>query len=965
MPARAATAVNTPDELPDLKRIIWIGPGLLFLASGGCTLDWQASTTRIQTWALPDHAIVFPSTTFEPENEVFSDGERLIRLSAAVNEVVAFQLALRSERAGSVWGISLDDLRQGDALIPAERVTLFRQLRVETNDYPTWYLRLTPYLRELRAFPDILVPLHAPQGALPILLLPGQTEAVWADIHVPPGTSPGLYRSKMHVVTSTGSAQVLDLTLEVAPFALPATRHLATLVGIDTGQVLRHHLEVDGKPYAPPRLGFEDPAYPRATAILDAAVQLLHRHRCDPILRDVQPRRQVNPLGELELDWSDYDRLVAGLLDGTIFEDRTPVSAWPMPITHREPSPEAYGGAGTASYERMLVEYMRQCVLHFLERGPIEHHFVWLPTAWSARGDCYLQFDRLGRLLRLADTRLKAVCTLPPHSMNPYGCRQDSFRDVSAFAAIWAPPASLADRMELGQQREAGRETWLNPDRPPFAGSRSILAPATHMRSLAWQAYRFGCTGLLLDAVNDWTEDGRPQVADSERCLIWPGKPYGLEAPVPSIRLKRLRRGLQDYEYLWLLERNRRPAIAAVIAEDLFPFGGTGCYGEHFLDGRPNGWVSDPGAWGLALRLMARELSLAIADAGTAGPGDEGVQFRQHVEWARLAKAVRNVRIEPDGLRVKSGQELAGGPVTIEATVSVFNETPQPVEGRLVLAEAPEGWSGPESGVELERLNPARRTRRAMPIRADSVIPNVDGLVPVRLALQWGEEESRADGRLCLVISQRLARPIVVDGRLDDWPLGAGNVAGDFVLVGALDVPKQGRVSPDRPSQRTNVFVTHDAEALYLGFYCEDDRLAERRVAWDNHVRYDELWPTGDDLVEVLLDPTGRAVDPGALLHIVVKANGAVLTERGLGCLSDVAPHGDWPANVLAAVDDRSHPDRWTVEIRIPLAALDSRAEILGVNFARFLPRLGEYSSWSAARRHLYSPVTLGNLHLP
>ncbi len=931
----------------------------------GCTLDWQGSAARVQTWALPDHAILFPDATLEPENEIFSDGERIIRLSAAVNEVVAFQVALRGDGSASIWGISVDDLRQGEETIPAERVSLFRQLPIAANDYPTWYLRLTPHLREPREFPDILVPLYAPQGVLPIDLQPGRTEAVWADIHVPPGAKPGLYRSQVHVVMSSGPPQALNLVLEVEPFALPAARHLASLVGLDTGQILRHHLEVDGRPYAPTRLSFDDPAYARAAAVLDAAVQVLHLHRCDPILSDVQPRRQVSALGELELDWADYERLVAGLLDGTIFEDRTPVTAWPMPITHHEPPPEAYGGASSAGYERMLVEYLRQCVLRFLERGWLDRQFVWLPTAWSAQGDCYSQFERLGRLLRLSDTRLRAVCTLPPQPMGPYGCRQDSFRDVSEFAAIWAPPVSLTDPVELAQQRTAGRATWLNPDRPPFAGSRSVLAPATHMRSLPWQAYRFGCAGLLLDAINAWPEDGVPRVAGSEQCLIWPGKAYGLNSPVPSARLKRLRRGLQDYEYLWLLERNRRPAIAAVIAEDLFPFGGTGCYGEHFLDGRPNGWVANPGAWALARRLMARELTLAIADTDTAPRGDEGTQFRQQIEWARLARAVRNVRLEPEGLRIPSGQALVGGPVTVEAAVSVFNETPQAVEGRLTLAEAPEGWAGPEPGLALERLNPARRTRRVMPLKAASITPNMEGLVPLRLGVEWGEEAVYADGRLCLVISQPLAKPIVVDGRLDEWPLGAGNVAGDFVLVGALDVPKEGRASADRPSQRTSVFVTHDAEALYLGFYCADDRLAERQVTWDNRVRYDELWPTGDDLVEVVLDPTGRAAGPGSLLHVVVKANGAVLTERGVACLADVAPHAHWPAGVVAAVDDRSHPDRWTVEIRIPLSALDSPEAMMGVNFARFMPRLGEYSSWSGARRHLYSPVTLGNLYLP
>ena len=72
-----------------------------------------------------------------------------------------------------------------------------------------------------------------------------------------------------------------------------------------------------------------------------------------------------------------------------------------------------------------------------------------------------------------------------------------------------------------------------------------------------------------MSKINDWSDEGVVDATDSERALIWPGKPYGLDRPIPSIRLKRLRRGFQDYEYLWLLEQNRRPGIARLVATDL------------------------------------------------------------------------------------------------------------------------------------------------------------------------------------------------------------------------------------------------------------------------------------------------------------------------------------------------------------------------------------------------------------
>lgn len=940
-----------------------------FLLVVGCQrpVGTWLGATRLEVWAVPEGATVFPDAAKEPENEVFSAGERRIRLAGAVNEVVAFQVVVRSSQPASITQVALDDLRAGGQVIPADRSAMFRQARVLVTDYPAWFLRLTPYLREPRRYPDVLVPLAAPRGGLPIELRPNEAEAVWVEIRIPPGTPAGRYASRLKVWEQTGAA-VLDVVLEVWPFALPLTRHLAVVAGLDAAGLLNHHLEVGGKPYEPGQLSFDDPLYPKATAVLDAAVKLLHDHRCAPVLSDVQPRRQAGPAGSLELDWGDYDRLASALIDGSAFEDRSTAAAWPMPIGDRRPPPEVYGGWGSASYERMLVQYLRQCADHFARHGWLDHHFVWIPVDGTTPAQRYAQFERLGRLIRSADARLKAVCTLPPQAMSAWGEREDGFRDVSALVGIWAPSAGAADPAELARQRAAGRRTWLKPDRPPFAGSLAICAPPDHARSLAWQAYRLGCDGLLLEAANAWPAAGTAD-ASGENCLIWPGRPFGLAGPVPSIRLKRLMRGIQDFEYLWLLERNNRPAIARRIAGDMVPFGGLTSCGDHFLDGRAGSWVSDPGCWSLARRLMAAEIASAMETPDTRPASDEAAEverFERQIEWARFTDAARRVRIAIEGVRVKDVPNVAGRPATLEATVTVLNATPPAVSGRLALAGAPADWLLRDAGEPIADLGPYHGLRRVLRIEAGGLLPNVEGVLPIRVSCErGGSTPDVGDGRIALLTSQKLLNPLKVDGKLEDWPLGAGNVAGDFVLVGASDVPKQGRPSPDRPSQQTTAFVACDDEFLYVAFFCKDDHLAERQIARDNFVHYDELWPTGDDLVEVVLDPSAGAAGPGDLLHIVVKSNGAVVCERGVPALARVAPCADWPAKVIAAVDDRSHADRWTTEIRIPRAALGKHPEVFGINFGRYLPRLGEYSSWSAARRYLYSPASLGNIRLP
>ena len=464
---------------------------ILVLALTGCGGGQVVRQTGpVHIWAAPESVVIFPKTPIERENEVYSEADGLIRLAGAVNESVAFQLVFSADRApGTIQSITLTDLRQGSAAIPADHVRLYRELWVPVEDYPTWYLRLASDLRVSKEFPDPLVPLTAPRGALPIPVERDRCEVVWAEIEIPPGTDEGVYRGQVRIASGSGRSETtIDLALTVWPFALPQARHLAVITGIEMVRILKHHLAVNGKPYAPTRLSLDDPAYQRATDILDETVRLLHDHRCSPVLSDVRPIPRNMADGSLELDWSDYDRLVGSMLDGTAFENRLPVAFWPMPLDHQHPRPESYGGWGSAQYEEAVRDYLRQCVEHFAEHGWLDQHYVWLTGPGQDRARRYAEFERIGRLTQTVAERVNLVCPLTPASMERFGWINDPFVDVSNFTRIWSPPASLADPDELGRQRAAGKRCWLRPDRSPFAGSLSLIAPPADARSLPWHA---------------------------------------------------------------------------------------------------------------------------------------------------------------------------------------------------------------------------------------------------------------------------------------------------------------------------------------------------------------------------------------------------------------------------------------------------------------------------------------------
>ncbi len=79
------------------------------------------------------------------------------------------------------------------------------------------------------------------------------------------------------------------------------------------------------------------------------------------------------------------------------------------------------------------------------------------------------------------------------------------------------------------------------------------------IRSMLWRSWKEGSTGFLYWAVNDYisidpfkmNQDLKP----GDGSLIYPGVVFGVDKPVPTIRLERFRDGAEDYELLVMYEK--------------------------------------------------------------------------------------------------------------------------------------------------------------------------------------------------------------------------------------------------------------------------------------------------------------------------------------------------------------------------------------------------------------------------
>jgi hypothetical protein len=91
-------------------------------------------------------------------------------------------------------------------------------------------------------------------------------------------------------------------------------------------------------------------------------------------------------------------------------------------------------------------------------------------------------------------------------------------------------------------------------------------------------------------------------IFNGEGSLVYPARPVGYDGVVPTIRLKALRDGIEDYEYLALLERLGKVAEAQQVVRSLT---------ETFFQ-----WQKDPTAHEQARAKLAAMITAANVERG-------------------------------------------------------------------------------------------------------------------------------------------------------------------------------------------------------------------------------------------------------------------------------------------------------------------------------------------------------------
>lgn len=475
---------------------------------------------QVQWWCSHGLHNVFPDTPKPPDNS------QQIRVSAARNQTVGAQIVLRADSQNRVEMITCSALRgqggRGSVPATAFRYSFVEYHRVNKNSSHTPKEEL---VREAPAdFPDAFLEEKA------VNLAPERNQPVYVQWRVPANTPAGLYIGEISVRLQSGTIRV-PVSLTVYDFTFPErTRLLVTNWTNPTSLASFHNVE------------YLSEAYWR---LLQRTASLMREHHQNVIFTPWSLIRATRGAeGQLRFDFTNFDRWVeiflkegferielhhVGGREHGQWEDKTFI-AWPLECRNE----------GTGQIEWLpLEQWLPALHEHLRQKGWIERTLLHVADEpIEVNVDSWKQLAERAKRLAPDLRRIDAI-----HVPNLRG-----------YLEVWVPQLNFLEKWQKQFRLEQARGSemwfyvaWVPQGRYP---NRLIDYPLIKTRVMHWMNFLTDTTGFLHWGYNFWGPSFEEQLAPGDNWIVYPGK----EAPRSSLRYEAMREGIEDYEYLCLLQ---------------------------------------------------------------------------------------------------------------------------------------------------------------------------------------------------------------------------------------------------------------------------------------------------------------------------------------------------------------------------------------------------------------------------
>jgi hypothetical protein len=543
-------------------------------------------------------------------------------LSAAKNEFGDFQVHVQAGGSTISLGVTVSDLvnaQTGTHISHLTNIIVYREgyMNITTRSNAIGALGLTP---------DILIPAidpyyHQARNAFPFTIAAHQNQSAWIDVLVPPGAPSGYYSGTVTVTDGSSTLATLPVLLSVWNFTLPSTATLKTAFRL-TGYGL-----CDQAYGSEMNCG----AYPGARGNWVYGVDLSH---VDQAVMFLDHRVSLSNAGlttPYDNNWDTFNKLYGPLFNGTTANTKTMLAG--AQLTNIE-----FNSGGNATRQ--------QWVTNFQAHG-------WMPRVYDYTCDEPPENCSWADILPKTTA---AHASMPPmQTLVTTTAVKAAAQNVLPSIDILSPVVDQMDGLRVTNQRSTydawlktpGHRLWwyqacdvvstCDNGKPGDAehtyGNYMIDSTPVRNRVFQWLAYMYGIETELYYFTDFClsTPCGYPKTSadpwssiyifggNGDGTLEYPGIPSKIGGttpiPLPSVRLKHIRDGMQDYEYLAALDKAGYAKFARATAGSFIA--------------NPYTFSDDPQAMTHARRALGAKLHLLTVPPA-ANLQTDGKQSAQH-----------------------------------------------------------------------------------------------------------------------------------------------------------------------------------------------------------------------------------------------------------------------------------------------------------------------------------------------
>lgn len=511
----------------------------------------NAAVSRI--WAVDDGEKVKKADNNHPlatstDNPVWNGSK--ISLFGAKNEVVAFQLIIEADASGAKKvDVSLDSLTNGSFVIKntgssdpfdyvGKRIELFTENYVTVKD--AWY-------------PDALIPFAAPSGlgGVPFDIAQKNNQGIWVDIYIPRDALPGIYTGNIKVSVNSLVTHTLPISLRVYNFTLPDECHLKNMFVISYNTIKSRH-----------GVRSESPEY---YAVEARYHQMAHRHRFDIV-------RGVRDLGILDKYHKRY-------LTGKLYTAANNYEGPGESVGNRTFSVGLYNGRPREFSPDNEVGWRAgsDAWVHWFNKNApqVEIHRYLRDEPWS-HGAAYDDIIERCKWIHSNPGPGRALMTyITCPVISP----------LQGHCDFWSMNGRTCYLPDAAFEQSQGRKCGFYNGVRPYCGEDAINTDAVDWRVQPWICRRYNLDqyfywetthwgyrkGSLVDVLNKNRSNGNGYLFYPGEDVVFPQSSRQLPGPLASIRIKNWRRGMQDYEYLWLAGQSGLKSEADAIVKSCVP----------------------------------------------------------------------------------------------------------------------------------------------------------------------------------------------------------------------------------------------------------------------------------------------------------------------------------------------------------------------------------------------------------